>query len=329
MSEAHGNPELALRGDALTGRKCPVGAVATVTLSSIDTASWGADLEADYEIGSISKGITGLLYVDALERGEISAETTLEQCLPLAGTPLGEVTLVAASIHRSGLGALPRSQQKLRVALAVLRHGTNPYSGTVAELLDAASREVPRKPRARYSNLGFQLLGHAIAARAGLSYRDLVRTRLAEPLGLNDFYLPQTEHDLRANALQGSTASGKPRPPWLGEAIGPAGGIRSTIGDMARLTRAILDGTAPGIGALDPVATIGRGARIGAGWITVEHREQTITWHNGGTSGFRSWMGVDRRAGAGVVFLSGSFTSMDKAGFTLLNEIAARLEPER
>ncbi|AXB42155.1 hypothetical protein [Amycolatopsis albispora] len=37
----------------------------------------GAGLDADFEIGSVSKGITGLLYADSLERGEVTPSTTL------------------------------------------------------------------------------------------------------------------------------------------------------------------------------------------------------------------------------------------------------------
>jgi len=36
------------------------------------------------------------------------------------------------------------------------------------------------------------------------------------------------------------------------EAIAPAGGIRASIDDMARLVQTLIDGSAPGIAALDP-----------------------------------------------------------------------------
>ena len=68
---------------------------------------------------------------------------------------------------------------------------------------------------------------------------------------------------------------------------------------MARLTQALLDGSAPGLSALDPVADfVGPAARIGAAWITLEVKGRRITWHNGATGGFRSWIGLDRDAGS-------------------------------
>jgi CubicO group peptidase (beta-lactamase class C family) len=62
----------------------------------------------------------------------------------------------------------------------------------------------------------------------------------------------------------GSSRSGRAKEPWAGEAMAPAGGIRASIRDMARLARTLLDGSAPGLSALDPVADFtGPAARIG------------------------------------------------------------------
>lgn len=106
--------------------------------------------------------------------------------------------------------------------------------------------------------------------------------------------------------------------PWVGEAVAPAGGIRATIGAMTRLAKRLVAGSAPGARALDPVADMGRGGRIGAGWVILEASGREIVWHNGGTGGFRSWMGLDREGGRAVVLLSGVARSVDRYGFELL-----------
>ena len=51
--------------------------------------------DADFEIGSISKGITGLLYADACARGEIGPDTTLGELLPLGGCAVAGLKLGA------------------------------------------------------------------------------------------------------------------------------------------------------------------------------------------------------------------------------------------
>jgi CubicO group peptidase (beta-lactamase class C family) len=299
-----------------------------VTRGNLALAVDGVLPEADFEIGSISKGITGLLYADACARGEIRPDTTLGELLPLgdcavAGLKLQDIHRHAAGLPRLAPG-LPGGASRLKLTVSYVLHGANPYGESLAELLEQARAVRLQPPRPRYSNLGFELLGHAIAAGAGMGYRELVAARLCAPLALDSLYLPATAGELRPEALIGRGRYGRPKEPWTGEALAPAGGSRASIRDMARLTQALLDGSAPGLSALDPVADFaGPAARIGAAWITLEVKGRRITWHNGATGGFRSWIGLDREAGAGVVLLSASSQPVDRHGFALLRELAA------
>ncbi|MGP3967290.1 serine hydrolase domain-containing protein [Streptomyces sp. 6N223] len=326
----HGDDRLAARLGKQLGRRNQVAAAAVVSPRDTGTtvASRGAALDADFEIGSLAKCVTGLLYADALARGEIGPDTTLGELLPLGDVPAARATLHSLSTHRSGLPALPKSARPLRTTIALWRHGTNPYGENLEQLLDQARGVSLGKPRPHYSNFGFELLGHALARAAGTTYAELFHRRLAAPLDLDRFYAPATADELRLGALTGTGRRGRPRPPWTGEALAPAGGIRASITSMARLTAALLDGTAPGLAALDPVARLGpNGVRIGAAWITIEVKGRSITWHNGGTGGFRSWLGLDRDAGTGVVILSASSAPVDRHGFALLAEFSERGHP--
>ena len=322
MTSVHGDRDLAAGLRAALGRRHELAAVATVSRGDTRVASLGAGLAADYEIGSISKAITGLLYAEARVRGEVEASTALGDLLPVADTPVARVTLGALSTHRSGLPSLPRSAAPLRRTLELWRHGTNPYGDDVEVLLEQARGVRVGRPTPRYSNFGFELLGHALAQAAGVDYPNPVRRRLVEPLGLSTLYAPSTVDQLRPSAVDGRSRRGRPRAPWTGAAIAPAGGLRASVTDMARLTQALLDGTAPGISALDPVAPFsGRGVTIGAAWITLTHQHHQITWHNGGTGGFRSWIGLDRQEGTGVVLLSATAISVDAQGFRMLEKL--------
>lgn len=328
MTPIHGDVTLAARvGDLLGPRHRVVGA-ATVTSSGTTLASLGAGSEADFEIGSISKGVTGMLYVEALARGETKGSTTLGELLPLGDVPAAAVTLASLTVHRSGLPRLAPGAQPLRRTLALWRHGTNPYGESLEELLSQARTVRLARPKPRYSNLGFELLGHALAAAAGATYPSLVSERIALPLGLSTLYAPVTPAELRPTALVGRSRNGRPRQPWTGEGITPAGGLRATVADMAALVSALLEGSAPGVAALDPVATLsGSKVRIGAAWITLEHGGRQVTWHNGGTGGFRSWIGLDRKAGTGVALLTATAASVDQHGFTLLAELTPHPTP--
>ncbi|GAB6903209.1 serine hydrolase domain-containing protein [Kineosporia succinea] len=315
MNDHWGDEPLATRARRLLGRRHPVAAVATVTRSGVVTAGWGAEPESDFEIGSISKGVTGLLYRDAVERGVVRGDTTLGELLPLTGGCAG-ITLSAISQHRSGLPGVPASPgRSLRLRL----RGENPCGGTVDELIEQASGVEPGPPRPRSSTFAFELLGHALARASRMTYPELVHERIASRLGLKSWYLPADPSQLRPGALTGCSRRGRARPPWTGEALGPAGGIRSTVSDLGDLARALLDGRAPGMSALDPVARLsGSAVMIGAAWITLEHRGRAVTGHHGGTGGFRSWIGLDRESGTGAVVLSATARPVDGAGFCLL-----------
>jgi CubicO group peptidase (beta-lactamase class C family) len=322
VTPVHGDEELAARVRALAGARHPVIAAATLTRDNQSVACLGATLAADFEIGSVSKGLTGLLYADALDRGEIGPSTTLGDVLPLGDAPVARVSLASASTHRSGLPRLPRAAAPVRRTLALWRHGTNPYRENLDELLRQARDVKLSRPRPRYSNLGFELLGHAIARAAGMTYPELVRTRIAETLGLDSLHVPASPDELGVGALRGTNRAGRVQEPWTSEALGPAGGIRASIADMARLTAALLEGSAPGMSALEPVASFsGPAVRIGAAWLILERKDRRITWHNGGTGGFHAWLGMDRDAGTGVVLMTATSRSVDRHGFTLLSDL--------
>ncbi|TWG94639.1 hypothetical protein L615_005500000110 [Nocardioides sp. J9] len=81
----------------------------------------------------------------------------------------------------------------------------------------------------------------------------------------------------------------------------------------------MLDGDVVGISALDPTARFtGRAVQVGAAWLTTESRGQAITWHNGGTGGWRSYVGLDRAAGRAVAVVRGTSRSVDGVGSSLL-----------
>lgn len=294
-------------------------AVAVVTPDEERTALRGSDDRSAFEIGSISKGLTGMLYRHADERGLVSPTTTLGDLLPLEGYgDVGAVTLGSLAIHRSGLPGLPPGMHPLRRSLGFWIHGQNPYGDSLAALLDQVRTVHVGAPRPRYSNLGFQLLGHAVAKAAGSSYPQLLQDDLGP-----GFSTPARVEDLGPADLTGCDRFGRSMQPWVGEAIAPAGGIRATIGTMRGFLRSVLDGTPPGMSALDPVTEFAPRVGIGAGWITLEHHGRRITWHNGSTGGFSSWIGLDRDAGTGAVVLSAVHRSVDRQGFRILEEFTA------
>lgn len=320
MSAQH-DSELGRETAHLLGRSAAPYVVALVHDGRVRTAVRGCDPSTDVEIGSVSKGVTGLLLHDAIDRGEVTLDTRLGDHLDLGSGRIAEVTLGSLAAHRSGLPRLAPGSHALRGTWRLLTRGENPYGDSLADLLARVRDVQPGKPKAVYSNLGFMLLGHALASAAGTSYASLLEARITEPLGLAGMYVPSTPRELRPSALRGRSRLVREVEPWTGAALGPAGGIRAGVADLAGLLAAVLDGSAPGVAALEPTGTFaGPGVRIGAAWLTVTHKGREVTWHNGGTGGFRSFVGFDRAAGRGVALVQARTTSVDRAGFALVTD---------
>lgn len=294
-------------------------AVAEVTPQGTRLATIGAPLEGTFEIGSVSKPVTGMLLADAVDRGELTFETTLGDLFDFGDAESADITLAELAQHRSGLPRLPTSLRGLWDSYRWLVFAQNPYSDEPADVVDDARTASVGDKEPAYSNLGFAVLGHSLAGATGHDYPELVRTRLAEPLELANFSVPAPgEGGAPAHAVQGRESSGRAQQAWDDSGYAPAGGVRADAASMARLLDALLAGTAPGAAAMDPVTDYDDDNSIGAGWLTTELDGREITWHNGQTGGFNTWVGLDRARGT-AVFLSGATTlDLGSAGQQLL-----------
>jgi hypothetical protein len=59
---------------------------------------------------------------------------------------------------------------------------------------------------------------------------------------------------------------------------------------------------------------------IGLAWHITKKDGVEMTWHNGGTGGYRTFIGLDKKRKCGVVVLANSANSIDDIGFHLLDE---------
>ncbi|GIG53489.1 hypothetical protein Dac01nite_02410 [Demequina activiva] len=292
---------------------------------STSWAAYGVPDTADAEIGSVSKGLTGLLLHEAIDRAEVSLGTTLGGALGRPEASYAPLTLGAVASHRSGLPSqppMPGERSLARRTWRMWRHGENPYGDSVADLLDQAADARIGRDRFVYSNLGFELLGAALARAAGDCFPGVLRERVLEPLGMTRAHVPVREADLRPESLTGRSRGGRPHAAWVGDAIGPAGGVRCTAADLAALLDGLVERSAPGIGALEARADATGGSRIGAAWLTTSVRGREVVWHNGRTGGFASWVGVDRARETAVAIVSATAMSVDDAGFRSLEALS-------
>jgi CubicO group peptidase (beta-lactamase class C family) len=112
---------------------------------------------------------------------------------------------------------------------------------------------------------------------------------------------------------------------WDIPTLAGAGALRSTVNDMLAFARANLHATDSTLSkamqsAQRPRNDFGSpGLQIGLAWIVDRRGESEIVWHNGGTGGYHSFLGLDKKRGVAVVVLSNSAHDIDDIGMHLLD----------
>ena len=282
-----------------------------------------------FQIGSLTKVFTTLALAAAVTRRELTIDTPVDDLLPALPSPVPQPPITVAHLagHFSGLPRLPPG-----VLLRGLRQRSDPYRGfgpddLVAGYGRARSRARPGQ-RFRYSNFGVALLGEALARHAGTSWDRLVAEEVTGPLGLRDT-VTDVRPDQQDRRSGGHSARRRPVPDWDLAAVAPAGGLWSSAHDVLAFLRAHLDPAGSAVpDALrlvqEPRFRANRWLQVCLGWMLtpLKGSGHTVLWHNGGTGGFSSFAGFQPRTGVGVVVLSNTARSVDRAGMGLLEDLA-------
>lgn len=267
------------------------------------------DGDTIFEIGSVTKVFTSLMLANMVERGEVALDDLAAKYLPedvrMPENGGGTITLRDLSMHSSGLPRVPGNLNPKSPA--------NPYADyTVEDLYGFLSGySLPRAPGSavEYSNLGGGLLGHILARRAGMDYDSLVRARITETLGMPDTGISLSS-SMKQRMAAGHNAMLAPVPNWDFDVLAGAGALRSSANDLLTFLEVFLRFRDSALASAMKAMLQGRRPvgdtvfQIGLGWNVLGE----IVWHDGGTGGFRSFIGYDPKSRVGVVALSNAFS---------------------
>ena len=162
-------------------------------VATAGTVSWvggagdvpGDPADTQYRIGSITKTLVAVLVMRARDEGLLSLDDPIGRFVPESG--YAEATIGSLLAHSSGMQSEPvgpwweRSPGVAVDALLSANDGTGRVAGAGEYY--------------HYSNLGFALLGEAVARLRGAAWWDVVTAELLEPLGMTrTSYLPVAPH---------------------------------------------------------------------------------------------------------------------------------------
>lgn len=279
-----------------------------------------------FEIGSITKVFTGILLADMVAKGEVALDDPVMKFLPQDKVKMPtrggkEITLLDLSTHRSGLPRMPDNFAPENEANPYIDYTTE----NMYEFLSNYELQRDIGASAEYSNIGVGLLGHVLTKIDGSSYVEMVRERILDPLEMNE--TGTTFSDL---LVVGHDDSGKEVPNWDQAVLEGAGALRSNVNDMLKFIAA---NTGPAESSLEKTIRTSHEVRrkfqntnIGLNWLIQDVGDDKIVWHNGGTGGYRAFVGFDPDKGVGAVVLTNSVRSIDDIGLHLINSQAPLIE---
>ncbi len=263
------------------------------------------DVETRFNLGSMNKMFTSVAIAQLAEQGRLSYDDPISKWVDESWLPRDvteRITVFHLLTHGSGLGSyFNETYQKSSRELFRKVEDYKPLVRGERPAFEPGTRW-------SYSNTGMLLLGVVIERVTGQDYFDHVREHVYAPAGMTrtDCYeMDQPVENLAIGYERDPTSATGWHNNLYQHVIkgGPAGGGFSTIGDLHRFARALLEGKLVSVSALDELWTDHLGADYGCGFAVTDE-PQKIVGHSGGFPGISANLDLFVETGFAVVVLS-------------------------
>jgi D-alanyl-D-alanine carboxypeptidase len=267
-----------------------------------------------FEIGSIGKSFTAVAILQLVDEGKIELDAPVTSYLPWLVIPGrdgdGPVTVSHLLSHTSGIVTGIDATPEAAFQVWALR--------------DLPTFSAPGE-RFHYSNVGYKLLGLVLEAVDGRSYPEIVRSRILEPLQMQETE-PAITNEIRTRLAVGYEYLHDDRMGYAGAELAPAtwveagtadGCLASTSSDICKFARFILrsgEGPSGPLLSADAFARMTTahardddGGAYGYGLSIRELDGRRLIGHSGSMVGYRAGLETDPGAGLGVIVLQNGF----------------------
>jgi CubicO group peptidase (beta-lactamase class C family) len=292
-------------------------------LAWVGTAGAETTSDTQFRIGSITKVMTAVLVMQCRDDGLLDLDDPIKRFVPETGYASATVRQLLA--HVSGMQSEPVGpwwERSPGVPVDDLL-ATNDGSGAVF----GAGQHF------HYSNLGYALLGEAVARLRGKPWFSLVQERVLGPLGMTrTSYLPEAPYapGTSVHHLEGTLTE---EPLHDTGSMSPAGQLWGTLDDLARFA-SFLAGGDPGVLAERTLAEMRQpvppALDYGIGIRLLPYAEGVLVGHTGSMPGFQACAFVDPRSKTGVVAFTNAttgFSGPELALALLGNHTPGAMEP--
>lgn len=189
-----------------------------------------------FELGSVTKSFTATLLGICVEQRKCKLSDPVSLYLPALANnnndAISHITLQELATHTS---SLPRMAQDLGVSQVTAANANN----QLMLLLPQWQPNNPIGTHYLYSNIGYGLLGEAVANALGSNYNDAVNQYIFNPLNMSSSYVTVPDSQQYRYA-QGYNEQGNPAPHYVNSPWPGGGGLRSSAYDMLQYLKANL-----------------------------------------------------------------------------------------
>ncbi len=264
-----------------------------------------------FEIGSISKPITGIILHSIIEEGLMGLNSPVNHFLPREiKLPLvkGQEVLIRHLVtHTACFPRLPEN-----FAPTSLTNPNVKYSEIdLLDYLNNIKLDCDIGVQSNYSNLSAGLLGYLLSKVSGLTYDDMIYKYIAKPLELTSFGILSDE----MNWTVGHDMFGRIQERWhFPSVFTSAGGVDASVHSMEKLLFNLINSdstTLIGRSIESSKKTLNKGIQeIATFWFKNSINGKTVYWHNGLTGGYNSFIGWLEGSKSGVFILSNNFSNI-------------------
>src|SRR5215469_419478 len=278
-----------------------------------------ADKDTVYRIGSITKMFTALMLEQLVDAGKVHLSDPVEKYFPEVNKVQGRypgavpISLVELATHTSGLAREPDDMEKY------VQGPVADWEKTLIAALPQLHYQFEPGTQYSYSNIGYAILGAALARAAGETYLEYIPKHIFGPLRMTSSALelnPAIQAHLAAGYQMenGKVDAETPLREHAGRGYKvPNGAIYTTVGDLAKFTSFLL-GNGPEtvlktskLEAFQDQLEVVSSSRLNDGYgvgFRLERRDNYIALgHGGAVAGYQAAICVNTDANIGVVTL--------------------------
>ena len=249
-----------------------------------------------YRIGSISKMFTATMIFQLIDEGEISLGTTLDSYFPQVPNAQN-ITIGDMLSHRSGIHNFTADSSYLTWML---------LPQTEEMMLQTIARnKIDFEPgtKTEYSNTNFLLLGYILEKIWNKPYKELLKERITDKIGLEDTYYGGIVNTTFRESHSYSYESTWQQSPETDMSVpGGAGAVVSTPTDLAKFITALFDGKLVSKESLGKMKAMNN--HLGMGMFQFPFGTKKIYGHNGRIDDFEAMLGYIPADGVAVAYCS-------------------------